>query len=177
MRRRRKRKTKKKRKKRKRRRKKRKRKKKKEKKRKMKRKGKRMKTKRKRKRNRRRLLDWIKDTSSKFTESFMRNLLLGSSNDNNFDLQWNSWVPLKANILAWRAENDITANRLALSYCCIPMDSKDACSVSQVPKNSGITRKLQSSLILFSVSLFVILHAKMSNGYLDIPSQTQQLKD
>ncbi|KAK1436346.1 hypothetical protein QVD17_02125 [Tagetes erecta] len=66
---------------------------------------------------------WTKDSGGKFTVSSMRNLLRGSNRDNNLAFQWNSWVPLKVNIFAWRAEKDRIATRLALSYRGIPLDS------------------------------------------------------
>ncbi|KAK1440678.1 hypothetical protein QVD17_06507 [Tagetes erecta] len=66
---------------------------------------------------------WTKDPSGKFTVASMRRLLNNPTITNNFTFQWNSWVPLKANIFAWRAEKERIATRSALRIRGIHLDS------------------------------------------------------
>ncbi|KAK1429570.1 hypothetical protein QVD17_11783 [Tagetes erecta] len=64
-----------------------------------------------------------KTPTRKYTVSSMRDALLGPNNGTNFAHQWNNWVPIKASVLAWRAEKDRIATRRALSYRGVPMDN------------------------------------------------------
>ncbi|KAK1427628.1 hypothetical protein QVD17_16319 [Tagetes erecta] len=66
---------------------------------------------------------WTKDPSGIFTVASMRRSLQQPTTSNSFSLQWNSWVPLKANIYGWRAEKERIATKQSLSVCGIPLSS------------------------------------------------------
>ncbi|KAK1420794.1 hypothetical protein QVD17_22660 [Tagetes erecta] len=68
---------------------------------------------------------WTKDVSGIFTVSSMKTILLGTPLQNNFILQWNSWVPIKVNIFGWRAEKDRITTSTALITRGIHLESHE----------------------------------------------------
>ena len=59
---------------------------------------------------------WAGDTSGVFSVGAAKRLIIsGREIDPVFIMKWECWMPLKCNILAWRAEQDRIATRVALS--------------------------------------------------------------
>ncbi|KAK1429660.1 hypothetical protein QVD17_11874 [Tagetes erecta] len=63
------------------------------------------------------------DASGTFSVASMRSLPHITNDNGNFNLQWNNWAPIKANIFAWRAAKDRIATRSALRIRGIQLDS------------------------------------------------------
>ncbi|XP_076917464.1 uncharacterized protein LOC143577543 [Bidens hawaiensis] len=79
---------------------------------------------------------WDNDLAGVFTVASMKQILLKNSNmPVPFTIKWNSWVPIKVNILAWKAEMDRLPTYVALvkrnvdvgSTCRLCGDYEETC--------------------------------------------------
>jgi hypothetical protein len=77
---------------------------------------------------------WPNDNSGRFSVASMRKLIFDAKVVSApFILDWNSWVPKKVNIFAWRARLDRLPSRVSLTNRNIQIDSIDCrlCGVEQ----------------------------------------------
>ncbi|KAK1428226.1 hypothetical protein QVD17_17055 [Tagetes erecta] len=69
---------------------------------------------------------WMDDKTNTFTVASMKKFLCNSRIPNqNFIMEWNSWIPKKVNIFMWQAEQERIQTRRNLAIRQIPIDSLD----------------------------------------------------